>query len=341
MLGGRFRANNDSCKRGAERCPCQCGMCWCDGYPQFNGSLSEHFLWPTLESSSIIERMDLMLLVTILQFLATVYQISRPNEQIVRVIKEVAAEVETDMPIDGVQFVNEQFQKRLESKDALVVSNDISLLTALFSFRATTESFNYFGVLFNVLSSVVGFCTRHHIFLLRGMGYGSNKVLPLKRAAHVLCPPMIRKTWVLVKNAQYSTPSTSNVNLYLVQSMKEPQFSRPIERSNLLPVVGDALVAYRESFMEGGSEPRTEMLHFYVAKGAESHWIGFVSDGQSRTAISFQRMLKAIEVESIIGAIRDDILEYVTDIRKDQEHSETALRDAADKFLKALNPPQQ
>jgi hypothetical protein len=285
-------------------------------------------------------RMDLMLLVTILQFLATVYQISQPNESIVRVLREVTSEVETDKPIDGVQFVNEQFQKRLESKDALVVSNDIVLLTSLFSFRATPAAFNYFGTLSSVLKSVVAFCIRHHIFLLRGLGYGSNKILALRHAAHVLCPALIRTTWVLAKNAQLSMPSTSYVNLYLVQTMKQPQFSRPIEQNNLLPVVGDALVAYRESFMEGGSEPRTELLHFYVAKGAESHWIGFVSDGQSSTAINFQRMLKAIEVASIIDAIRDDIFEYVADIRKDQEHSETALRDAADKFLNALNPPQ-
>lgn len=105
-----------------------------------------------------------------------------------------------------------------------------------------------------------------------------------------------------------------------------------------MPLVGEAEISYKEYFASGGSGAKGELLQFYVARGMEAHWVGFISDYQSGLQISFQTMLKAIDAEGIIDAIRDDILDYVADIHKDQEHSQTVLKDTADKFLAALKP---
>lgn len=168
--------------------------------------------------------MDLALLINILQFLATVYQIARPNESIVRVLKEVTVEVETEKPLDGVQFVNKQLQKRLENKDASIVSRDIDLLEALFSFKSVTKSFNYFGVLSVVLKSVVEFCSRNNVFLLRGIGKRGGKLLLMERTGHVLCTPQIRQHWAAWRSddSRSSAPSTSGVRLYIAQEMQQP-----------------------------------------------------------------------------------------------------------------------
>jgi hypothetical protein len=284
--------------------------------------------------------MDLMLLVTILQFLATVYQISRPDEQIVRVIKEVTAEVETKKPLDGVEFVNKQFQKRLENKDASIVRRDIDLLEALFSFKSIPNSFNYFAILSAVLKSVVEFCSRNNVFLLRGIGKKHHKLLQMERTGHVLCPPQIRLKWAAwrTENPHSSAPSTTNVRLFLAQEMRQPYIlGTNIDPNGLLPLVGEAHITYKEY----DSGQRSELLEFYVARGIEDHWVGFISDYQSGLQINFQTMLKAINAEGIIDAIRDDILDYVADIQKDQEHSQTALKDTAEKFLTALRPPKK
>lgn len=288
--------------------------------------------------------MDLMLLVTILQFLATVYQISQPNQSIVRVLKEVTVEVETEKPLDGVQFVNKQLQRRLESKDATIVSRDIDLLEALFSFKSVTKSFNYFGILSVVLKNVVEFCSRNNVFLLRGIGKRGSKLLPIERTGHVLCTSQTRQQWVAWKSddSRRSPPSTSSVRLFLAQKMQAPHiYGTNIEPDDLLPLVGDAQISYKEYFAAGGSGAMGELINFYVAKGMEAHWVGFISDYQSGLQISYQTMLKAVNTESIIDAIRDDILDYVADIHQDQEHSQTALRDTADTFLAALRPPKK
>jgi hypothetical protein len=287
--------------------------------------------------------MDLVLLINILQFLATAYQISQPNESVVRVLKEVTVEVEIEKPLEGVQFVNKQLQERLERKDALIVSRDIDLLEALFSFKSATKSFNYFGILSDVLKSVVEFCSRNDVFLLRGLGKKGSKVLSMKRTAHVLCTPQVRQRWATWRSddSRRSAPSTSTVTLFLVQNVQQSHiYGANIQPNDFLPLVGDAQISFNEYFAAGGSDSRSQMVNFYVAKGAEAHWVGFISDYQSGLQISFQIMLKAIDTEAIIDAIRDDIVEYVNDIRKDQEHS-VALNETADKFLTALRPPKK
>jgi hypothetical protein len=280
--------------------------------------------------------MDPVLLVNILQFLATVYQISKPNEGIVHVLNEVTIEVKNESPVDGVRFVKERLQQRLESSDAIAIGNDISLIEALFSFNGTPESFNYFGILADIFKNVVEFCSRTHIFKLRG-GMGTDgRALPMKRTAAAIYTPGVQRELASLFAVQ--TPIETRAELFLIEGMTQPNTWRAMDVDDVLPLISSMQCLYkqRQHWDDSVSHQVDDIGIVYLGRAIENHWISFIADRSSAMGITHPVMLRSSDVKAIVDAVSEDILDYVNDINRDQEYGNTVLKRASDKLVAAL-----
>ena len=263
---------------------------------------------------------DPVLLVNILQFLGTVYQIYNPNETIVHVLNEVTLEVNREKPADGVMFVNDRLQQRLGSSDALTISKDISLLEALFSFKVTPEFFNYFGILADVFKNVVEFCSRTGIFKLRG-GHGRDaRALLMKRTALAVYTANVQRELASILTVQ--TPTETRPELFLIDDTTQLNTWCAMDASDLLPVICSMKFSYkqRQHWNDAMSHQVDDIGLVYVGRARETHWISFIADSSSAMALNHSVMLRSSDVKTIVDALSEDILDYVNDLKSDQEY---------------------
>jgi hypothetical protein len=287
-----------------------------------------------------MDYMDPVLLVNILQFLATVYQISNPNETIVHVLNEVTTEVKNESPADGVRFVNERLQQRLGSNDAITIGKDISLLEALFSFKATPESFNYFGILADVFKNVVAFCSRMHIFKLRGGMADEGRALLMKRTAAAIYTPGIQRGVASLFADQ--TPIETRAELFLLEEMTKPNTWRAMDVDDVLPLISSVkcLFKKRQHWDDSMSHQVDDIGLLYVGRAKENHWISFIPDMRIAMAVTHSVMLRSSDVKAIVDAVAEDIFDYVNDVKADQDGN-TALNRASDNLRIALKQSKE
>jgi hypothetical protein len=179
---------------------------------------------------------DASLLINILQFLVTVYQVTRNNDTVVRVLQEVSLKIKKDSPQDSFAFVSAQLEKGLNSEQAASVSKDITFLGALFTFRADADVFNYFGVLAQVFDGVVAFCDRSQIFRLRGGKGPRGRALQLERTASAIFIEHSQRQ--LVSQAAVNTSSDLRSELALVDIKPTPRSQYDISETLILPLIG-------------------------------------------------------------------------------------------------------
>lgn len=283
---------------------------------------------------------DPSFIVSTLSFLVAVYQAVKPNNTVVKVLNEVRVEVETGQIENPREFVQQKIESRLDEETAKTVTQDLNLLQA-FLIPTEPETFNYYDLLLSVFESGRTFCDRNHIFRLRGLGQKTGKVLELRRTAGSLCPLDVTSNWAGWKYGhEKSAPQTSKVKVFLAQFPFEPKVPYGIDLGHVLPIMGDVTIAYSIYHSMGGASPKTAGALVYFFPGDEQNRLGYRSDETSEALIGTQKMLRSSDVMAILEALRDDIIEYVNDIKDDKALAKSALRAASENLLSAFNPPE-
>jgi hypothetical protein len=278
---------------------------------------------------------DPMFLLGILQSLIAIYGVVQKNDGFVRVLQEITVKVQTEHPLDSRQFVNRQLEERLQSSDAMTISKDISLLEALFTFKATSESFDYFGILADVFKNVVEFCSRTGIFKLRG-SKATGRALLLKQTVLAIYTPRVQRELASLYTVQ--TPIETRPELLLIDEMTPRNTWCEMDANDVLPLISSMRFSYKQRhyWNDAISQQVDDIGLVYVGRAEENHWISFIADRNTAMAMNHSVMLRSSDVKTIVDALSEDILGYVQDIKGDQEYGDTVLRAETNNLIAAL-----
>jgi hypothetical protein len=279
---------------------------------------------------------DPMFLLGILQSLIAIYGVVQKNDGFVRVLQEITVKVQTEHPLDSRQFVKRQLEERLQSSDAMTISKDISLLEALFTFKATSESFDYFGILADVFKNVVEFCSRTGIFKLRGGQATDGRALLLKQTVLAIYTPRVQRELASLYTVQ--TPIETRPELLLIDEMTPRNTWCEMDASDVLPLISSMRFSYKQRhyWNDAISQQVDDIGLVYVGRAEENHWISFIADRNTAIAMNHSVMLRSSDVKTIVDALSEDILGYVQDIKGDQEYGDTVLRAETNNLIAAL-----
>ena len=277
-----------------------------------------------------------MFLLGILQSLIAIYGIVQKNDGFVRVLQEITVKVQAEHPVDSRQFVTRELEERLQSRDAMTISKDISLLEALFAFKATPDSFDYFGILADVFKNVVEFCSRTGVFKLRGGQGTEGRALLMKRTAQAIFTPVVQRELASLFAAQ--TPIETTPEVFLIDEIKQPNTWCAMDVSDVLPLISSMRFSYkqRQYWSDAISHQVDDIGLVYVGRAKENHWISFISDHSTAMTMNHSVMLRSSDVKAIVAALSEDILEYVLDLKSDQEYGDTVLRAETSYLITAL-----
>jgi hypothetical protein len=221
-------------------------------------------------------------------------------------VEEILTRAEMEPGVDRKQ-IEERIAQQLDPEDAAIVTNDLALLSLLVLPSPSLDAFDYWGKLTQLVSGLQAFATKNRLFELSGsshMIFGES--LYLAKTSEVLLP----KKYAMAIPAPYERQGLNDVVCAAVLTKDHSDF--PIR------VVVEATFDQYSDI--GGQYIVSDRCYYYVGQGQQRHWLRFyLHYPQIHFCQDYQYRLDASELIAIVNALRDDIHDFASTIKAEEE----------------------
>jgi len=233
--------------------------------------------------------------------------------------------VEAEKTPEKAAEIEQSLIKTLEPSDAATVKGDLELLTLFAHPVPSLDAFDYWGQLTKLVAGLHAYAVKNRLFELRGRNdsrFGETLLLPTSGAKILPDEHAIRLAAPVgsegVKDAAALALLRKNAKNFPITVLVRADFNEYHSIGGPPSVIGD-------------------VCYFSITSGQRRHWLRFDCQGSSyHFKDTFEYMLSASHLSTIIEALRDDIRKIAAEVAADEQKI-APLFSAIDAFSKEMS----
>jgi hypothetical protein len=254
------------------------------------------------------------LIVSCLRLLADGYKLVRDRfkdkktpENVEEIVIKIDKRHKGATTIDETE-IDHMLTSTLNAEDAALVKSDLELLALLVFPSPALELFDYWGMLGILVTGLHKLAVDLRIFELRGVHGSLGEILKLDKTSKAI----LRKEELRRFGNPSPRWSLDDVQSFVVLLREGPGL--------LLRVVVEVTLEYYGGGGYGDTRRERCSGLFAIERGPKPHWLAFRRlDGNFELHENLHFMLTAAHFKAIVQALRDDIRDYATELKADEE----------------------